>query len=263
MNTSEKTTLWDALSNYQRRNPESVRPPSERIDPDVDGAHFWVIIVKNWEYLHPLIQDVLYVWYKAITHDKSDEIELDPTSTEALVNRLEVLDEKLKAFDLERTNLEQELSIRDRDFQRLRSLTGKREKENIEVQQMLGQSFQEKIMQKQDELDRKDEYIRELEKKVDQLINQSGSIQVEQPVIEESNMQVGDVLVPENLTQIEAINHLKQQLEERTELLRQVGEQLKKLNEKVSFQNETIKTLEEEIKRKDEKIKEIKGFLQI
>lgn len=185
MNANDKKTLWDSIPKYQRRNPKSVKPPSERIDPDLPGAHFWVILVKNWEKMHPLVQDVLYEWYIALSQTKGDFVEeLDPKSTEALMNRLEVLDQKLSAFDLERTNLEQELRIRDRDFQQLRSITGKRERENIEVQHQLGKNFQEKIMEKQEEIDQQAEYIRQLEARLEK--SESGVIEANQQTEEKS-----------------------------------------------------------------------------
>ncbi|MHA1434073.1 MAG: hypothetical protein ACTSO7_09570 [Candidatus Heimdallarchaeota archaeon] len=167
INSNTNPTLWDSIPDYQRRNPDSVRPPSERIDPDVPGSYFWVIVVTNWDNMHPLVQDVLFTWYRAISKSKgNDAHELDPTSTEALIHRLEELDGKLRSFDLERSNLEEELNIRDRDFKRLRGITGKRERENIEVQQLLGQTFQEKIMDKQNEIDKKDDLIKQLEAQI-------------------------------------------------------------------------------------------------
>lgn len=242
MVSSEKTALWDALANYQRRHPESVNPPSERIDPDIPGSYLWVIIVTHWNKMHPLIQDVLYVWYIALSKQKGVNIEeLDPTSTEALVKRFEELDSKLKAFEVERTNLEQELMIRDRDFQILRSITGKKEKENIEVQQMLGKSFQEKIMTKQQELEEKEEAIRLLEEK---LANLEKGIS-EHPVINEQK-----------------ILDLQKQVDERTKLLKETSEKLKQLNQLVVSQKQTINELKEEIRKKDEKIIEIKGLLK-
>lgn len=257
MNPNDQTTLWDSLANYQRRNSESVRPPSERIDPDVPGSHFWVILVMNWQSLHPLIQDVLYEWYFAITKMQNDYVEeLDPQSTEALMKRLEVLDDKLRSFDLERTNLEQELSIRDRDFQVLRKMTGKKEKENIEIQQMLGQSFQEKIMQKQEELDEKDELIKEYETRMLQLESQ-------QRLSTNEASPYASIIIPENLSQDEMIKEMKYHIDERTRLLKEAGEKLKKLNATINQQKNTIAELHQVIIAKDEKIKEIKGLLNL
>jgi len=260
MNSAQKTTLWDILDEYKRRNPESVNPPSERIDPDIPGSYFWVIVVTNWQNLHPLVQDVLFIWYKALTkfHQGNHVEELDPKSTEALVHRLNELDSKLKAFDLERGNLEQELSIRDRDFQRLRSLTGKREKENIEVQQMLGKSFQDKIMDKQKDLDEKDDLIIELET---QILNLKKKLSADGTEIPTSivDIQTDSAEMSDLNRQIEELKH---ELEERMRLLKEVGEKLKQQNNKIKEQNDKISHLQKETERKDQKIKEIKGFLQ-
>lgn len=260
MNSAQKTTLWDILDEYKRRNPESVNPPSERIDPDIPGSYFWVIVATNWQNLHPLVQDVLFIWYKALTkfHQGNHVEELDPKSTEALVHRLNELDSKLKAFDLERGNLEQELSIRDRDFQRLRSLTGKREKENIEVQQMLGKSFQDKIMDKQKDLDEKDDLIIELETQILNLKKKLSADGTEIPTsivdIQTDSAEMSDLN--------KHIEELKHELEERMRLLKEVGEKLKQQNNKIKEQNDKISHLQKETERKDQKIKEIKGFLQ-
>ena len=229
INSNTNPTLWDSIPEYQRRNPDSVRPPSERIDPDVPGSHFWVIVVTNWDNMHPLVQDVLFTWYRAVTKTKGNEAhELDPTSTEALIHRLEELDSKLRSFDLERSNLEEELNIRDRDFKRLRGLTGKREKENIEVQQLLGQTFQEKIMAKQDELDEKDDLIRKLEGQVLELKNQlaSGSTTSEPASSPASNEENNNLMV--------------------------------KLAEKDAI----IAELQNTVQQKEDKIKEIRSLLQ-
>ncbi|MGC9781684.1 MAG: hypothetical protein HZR80_20760 [Candidatus Heimdallarchaeota archaeon] len=261
MNPTEKATLWETLTSYQRRNAESVRPPSERIDPDIPGSHFWVILVMNWQNLHPLIQDVLYEWYYTITRKQNNHVEeLDPQSTEALVKRLEVLDDKLRSFDLERTNLEQELSVRDRDFRTLRKISGKKEKENIEIQQMLGRSFEEKIMQKQDELDENEETIRELEGKIKQLEGNQVSTNV---TSRSDSNQLAPIVISENLNQDEVIKEMKYHIDERTRLLKEVGEKLKELNTTVNQQKSTIANLRKEILTKDEKIKEIKGLLNL
>lgn len=261
MNSAQRSTLWDTLNEYKRRNPESVNPPSERIDPDIPGSYFWVIVVTNWQNMHPLIQDVLFIWYKALTKNlQGNHVEeLDPKSTEALVYRLNELDSKLKAFDLERGNLEQELSIRDRDFQRLRSITGKREKENIEVQQMLGKSFQDKIMYKQKELDEKADTIRELEDQIQVLkskLSSSGKDIVATPVAETQSESV------ELLNLNKHIEDLKHEVDERTRLLKEVSEKLKQQNDKLKEQSDYIVHLQKEIEKKDQKIKEIKGLLQ-
>lgn len=261
MNSTQRTTLWDTLDEYKRRNPESVNPPSERIDPDIPGSYFWVIVATNWQNMHPLIQDVLFIWYKALTkfHQGNHVEELDPESTEGLVYRLDELDSKLKAFDLERGNLEQELSIRDRDFQRLRSLTGKREKENIEVQQMLGKSFQDKIMDKQKEIDEKADSIKELEDQIQVLKNKlssSGTDTVTTPVVETQSETVELVNLNKH------IEELKHEVDERTRLLKEVSNKLKQQNDKLKEQSDQIAHLQNEIERKNQKIKEIKGLLQ-
>ena len=261
MNSAQKMTLWDSLDEYKRRNPESVNPPSERIDPDIPGSYFWVIIATNWQNMHPLVQDVLFIWYKALTkfHTGNHEEELDPKSTEALVYRLNELDSKLKAFDLERGNLEQELTIRDRDFQQLRKITGKREKENIEVQQMLGKSFQDKIMDKQKELDEKADTIKELEDQVQVLksrLSSNGIDTVTTPVVETQTESV------EMLHLNEHIESLKHEVDERTRLLKEVSEKLKQQNDKLKEQSDHIANLQNKIEIKDQKIKEIKGLLQ-
>ena len=229
INSNTNPTLWDSIPDYQRRNPDSVRPPSERIDPDVPGSYFWVIVVTNWDNMHPLVQDVLYTWYRAITKSKGDDPhELDPTSTEALVYRLEELDGKLRSFDLERSNLEEELNIRDRDFRRLRGITGKRERENIEVQQLLGQTFQEKIMDKQNEIDEKDDLIKQLEAQIMEMKNQLDS--------------GATIPVPvENTSSNEEVNDL-----------------ITKLAEKDAI----IAELQIIIQQKEDKIKEIRSLLQ-
>ncbi|MFW9922966.1 MAG: hypothetical protein ACFFDW_06715 [Candidatus Thorarchaeota archaeon] len=232
MDQSNHTTLWDSIPKYQRRNTDSARPPSERIDPDLPGAHFWVILVTNWQNLHPLVQDVLYDWYRALSKTKGDLVEeLDPKSTEALVRRLEVLDQKLTSFDLERSNLEQELSIRDRDFQRLRSLTGKREKENIEVQHLLGKTFQEKIMEKQEEIDSKEEYIRDLEERVRFLESNGRTEETPHPEVNQSSKEIQD--------------------------------EISKLTSLINEQNETIEHLRKEVNLRDEKIREIKDLIKL
>jgi len=260
MNSAQRSTLWDALKDYKRRNPESINPPSERIDPDIPGSYFWVIIVTNWQNLHPLVQDVFFTWYKALTklHTGNHEEELDPKSTEALVNRLNELDAKLRAFDLERGNLEQELSIRDRDFQRLRTITGKREKENIEVQQMLGKSFQEKIMDKQKELDDKEDLIRDLENKIADL---------EQKLSANENVEATTSIdSKDESTEIANLNNyiaeLNKEIEERNRLLKEVSEKLREQNDQLKIQSDQITNLLNEVERKDQKIKEIKGLLQ-
>jgi chromosome segregation ATPase len=261
MTSLERKNLWDSIPEYKRRNPDSVKPPSERINPDIPGSHLWVVIVTNWDNMHPLMQDILYDWYRALSKHKGEDIdELDPKSTEALIKRFEELDAKLKAFDLERTNLEQELNIRDRDFQRLRSITGKKEKENIEVQQMLGKSFQEKIMQKQVELDEKEETIHELTDKINELENRLTD-QSSQKTDSEPEAFNG-VILPDNLSRDETIQQLKNHIEERTRLLRQVSEKLQELNAKITEQNSTITELKNELLRKDEKIKEIKSLFK-
>ncbi|MBN1327970.1 MAG: hypothetical protein JXA54_00730 [Candidatus Heimdallarchaeota archaeon] len=260
MNATPNRSLWESIPNYQRRNPESINPPSERIDPDIEGSHFWVIIVTNWHYMHPLVQDVLYIWYKELTrHKGGKEDELDPKSTEALLHRFNELDGKIKAFDLERSNLEQELNIRDRDFQRLRSITGKREKENIEVQQMLGKSFQDKIMQKQEELDQKEDVIRELKHKMRELESQI-QIKINPPPNETGT---NTIIIPESCNESQVVQELKHHLDERTKLLRQVGEKLKEVNDKFTQQKHIIADLQDQVKAKDERIKEIKSLLQI
>ncbi|NHK30413.1 MAG: hypothetical protein FK730_03620 [Asgard group archaeon] len=262
MNSLNKKSLFDSIPEYKRRNPDSVRPPSERINPDIPGSHLWVVIATNWQNMHPLMQDILYEWYKELSRQRGEEIEeLDPKSTEALLKRFEDLDAKLRAFDLERSNLEQELTIRDRDFQRLRSLTGKKEKENIEVQQMLGKSFQEKIMQKQEELDEKEETIHELMNKINILEKR----EQEQPKHESESGQIeyNGIIIPDNLSKDETIQQLKHHIEERTRLLRQVSDKLQQQNDIIKNLKDIISIHEEEIKRKDEKIKEIKGLLNI
>jgi chromosome segregation ATPase len=260
MNSAQRTTLWDSLDEYKRRNPESVNPPSERIDPDIPGSYFWVIVVTNWQNLHPLVQDVLFIWYKALTrfHQGNHEEELDPKSTEALVYRLNELDSKLRAFDLERGNLEQELSIRDRDFQQLRKMTGKREKENIEVQQMLGKSFQEKIMDKQNELDDKNDLIKELENQILVLKDKlsAGGSFTTTPIAEtqDDSAELADLS--------QHIEKLKFEVDERTRLLKEVSEKLRLQNDKLKEQSDYIVHLKNELEKKDQKIKEIKGLLQ-
>ncbi|MBK5114369.1 MAG: hypothetical protein KGD59_00600 [Candidatus Heimdallarchaeota archaeon] len=260
MNSAQRSTLWDTLDEYNRRNPESINPPSERIDPDIPGSYFWVIVVTNWQNLHPLVQDVLFIWYKALTrfHQGNHEEELDPKSTEALVYRLNELDSKLRAFDLERGNLEQELSIRDRDFQQLRKITGKREKENIEVQQMLGKSFQEKIMDKQNEIDDKTDLIKELENQILVLQDKlaAGGSVATTPIIEThaNSAEIADLN--------QHIEELKSEVDERTRLLKEVSEKLRLQNDKLKEQSDHINHLKSEVERKDQKIKEIKGLLQ-
>ena len=244
MNNATNPTLWDSLPEYIRRNPESVKPPSERIDPDLPGAHFWVIIVTNWQNLHPLMQDVLYDWYYGLSKTKGQKEELDPQSTEALVKRLGVLDEKLRTFDLERTNLEQELHIRDRDFQRLRSMTGKKEKENIEVQHQLGRSFQDKIIQKQEEIDEKNELIKDLEERLELL---------------EKNSNIS----PSNSTSSESLQKISAALEDKITRLQELSEKVDKLTETNLEQEKTINKLQDKLKLKDEKLKEIKGLLKL
>lgn len=262
MNSLEKKSLWDSIPQYKRRNPDSVKPPSERINPDIPGSHLWVVIATNWQNMHPLMQDILYEWYKELSRHRGEEIdELDPKSTEALLKRFEDLDSKLRAFDLERTNLEQELTIRDRDFQRLRSLTGKKEKENIEVQQMLGKSFQEKIMQKQVELDEKEETIHELMSKIDTLEKRTQEPSGQKT--QSDQIEYNGIIIPEHLSKDETIQQLKHHIEERTHLLRQVSEKLQQLNDTIREQKEMINKLQEESNRKDKKIKEIKGLLNI
>lgn len=262
MNSLEKKSLWDSIPQYKRRNPDSIKPPSERINPDIPGSHLWVVIVTNWQNMHPLMQDILYEWYKELSRHRGEEIEeLDPKSTEALLKRFEELDSKLRAFDLERSNLEQELMIRDRDFQRLRSLTGKKEKENIEVQQMLGKSFQEKIMQKQNELDEKEETINALANKIKILEKQLNEQTDQKP--SSDHYEYDGIIISDNLSKDEIIQQLKHHIEERTNLLRQVSEKLQQLNETVREQKEMINKLQEESNHKDEKIKEIKGLLNI
>lgn len=252
MNPSNGKTLWDSLDSYNRRNPSSEQPPSERIDPEIPGSHLWVVIVTNWNNLHPLMQDILFEWYHVVTKGKHKNVEnLDPSSTEALVNRLEQLDSSLKSFELERSNLEEELQIRDRDFQRLRSITGKREKENIEVQHMLGKNFQEKIMQKQEEIDQRDERIRELEVQIQKLssgetTNIASSSEVEIASIDQS-----------------AFNQMQKKLEEKLALLQNLSEQVDNMSLTIEKQNEIIKNLESQITIKDEKIREIKDLLNI
>ncbi|MHA1555654.1 MAG: hypothetical protein ACTSPM_01845 [Candidatus Heimdallarchaeota archaeon] len=243
MNSANNSTLWDSLPEYKRRNPKSVKYPSERIDPDLPGAHFWVIIATNWQNLHPLVQDVLYEWYYGLSNTKNNVEELDPKSTEALVNRLGELDEKLHSFGLERTNLEQELHIRDRDFRRLRSMTGKKEKENIEVQHQLGRSFQDKIIQKQVELEEKNELIRDLEARIALTEN-------------------GEQNANSNATQAN-IQKLSNILEEKINRLQELSEKVEHLNTTINEQDETISKLKKEIKVKNEKLKEIKGLLKL
>lgn len=245
MNPEKKASLWDSIPDYQRRNENSIKPPSERIDPDLPGAHFWVIIVTNWNNLHPLMQDVLYDWYLALSKTKGSlEEDIDPTSTEALYKRLELLDQKLKAFDLERSNLEEELNIRDRDFQRLRSITGKQQKENIEVQHELGMSFQEKIMEKQEEIDQQADYIKELEDKIVKLGSEESS--TTNPQIDENNIQ-----------------SLQLKLEEKINILQELNDKVENMSEILEKQEKTIEDLKAEINRKDEKIKEIKDLLKL
>ncbi len=245
MNSSNNPTLWDSLPNYKRRNPKSVKPPSERIDPDIPGAHFWVILVTNWSNLHPLAQDVFYEWYHGLSKTKNNKEELDPKSTEALVNRLGVLDEKLHSFGLERTNLEQELHIRDRDFRRLRSMTGKKDKENIEVQHQLGRSFQDKIVQKQGELEEKNDMIKDLEARI-ALIEKG-----------EQNAGANSNATDSNLEQLSSI------LEEKISRLQNLSEKVDHLNTTINEQNELISKLKNEIRVKNEKLKEIKGLLKL
>jgi chromosome segregation ATPase len=262
MTSLDKKTLWDSLPEYQRRNPDSTRPPSERINPDIAGSHLWVVIVTNWDSMHPLMQDILYDWYKALSKHKGEDVDdLDPKSTEALIKRFDELDQKLRAFELERSNLEEELTIRDRDFQRLRSITGKKEKENIEIQQMLGKSFQEKIMQKQVELDEKEETIHELMDKINDLETR----------LQDQSQQKSDtkpeafngINLPEHLSRDETIQQLKKNIEERSQLFRKVSEKLQELNLRIREQNQIINDLKMEVVRKDEKIKEIKGLLNL
>lgn len=247
MNPGKTPSLWDSIPDYKRRNPDSVNPPSERIDPDLPGAHFWVIIVTNWKNMHPLMQDVLYDWYKALSQTKGNHVdELDPSSTEALYKRLNVLDQKLTAFDLERTNLEQELQIRDRDFQRLRSITGKQQKENIEVQHELGKSFQEKIMMKQEEIDRQSELIKELDRKIQTLSNSNLSVKTAN--------SAGDNQITLDL---------QKNLEEKINILQDLSLKVDKMTEIITKQEEIITDLQNQIKIKDEKIKEIKELLKL
>ena len=246
MNPANNTTLWDSLPEYNRRNKDSVKPPSERIDPDLPGAHFWVIIVTNWDKLHPLMQDVLFDWYHGLSKTKGkEEPELDPQSTEALKKRLAVLDQKLHTFDLERTNLEQELHIRDRDFQRLRSMTGKKEKENIEVQHQLGRSFQDKIIQKQEEIEEKNDLIRELEARIT-LLEEGGN-----------NPSITSNISDDNIQKI------TNTLEEKIVKLQELSESVDKLNATIESQEQEINKLKNEIRIKDEKLKEIKGLLKL
>ena len=247
MNPTKNPTLWDSLPEYNRRNKDSVKPPSERIDPDLPGAHFWVIVVTNWQNLHPLMQDVLYEWYYGLSKIKGkQEPELDPQSTEALVKRLGVLDQKLHAFDLERTNLEQELQIRDRDFQRLRSMTGKKEKENIEVQHQLGRSFQDKIIQKQEEIEEKNDLIKDLEARI-ALLEEGGN----------NNPTSTNNISDENIQKITST------LEEKIVKLQELSQSVDQLNATIESQEEEIHKLRNQIRIKDEKLKEIKGLLKL
>jgi hypothetical protein len=235
LNTQEKPTLWDSIQNYQRRNPKSINPPSERIDPDVPGAHFWVILVTNWDKLHPLIQDVLTVWYKVVNTQKDNGVEqLDPSSTEALMKRLELLDDKLRSFEIERGNLEEELSIRDRDFKRLRAITGQREKKNIEVQQELGKSFQEKIIQKQQKIEEQNELINKLQEQIITLEEELQTVKPEKIAIEQ-NWQ---------------------------EIVTKKDEEIISLQSTISDLQEEINNLKEEINIRDEKIKQIRGLFK-
>ncbi len=243
MNPSENSTLWDSLPEYQRRNPKSIKPPSERINPDLPGAHFWVIVATNWQNLHPLMQDVLFEWYHGLSKTKNNVEELDPKSTEALVNRLGVLDEKLHSFGLERTNLEQELQIRDRDFRRLRSMTGKKEKENIEVQHQLGRSFQDKIVQKQEELEEKNALIKELEERIAHI--EKGTKNANSDATEANILKISNLL------------------EDKIARLQALSEKVEHLNITINDQNELISKLKNEIKVKNEKLKEIKGLLKL
>lgn len=245
MNPPNNSTLWDSLPEYKRRNSKSIKPPSERINPDLPGAHFWVIVATNWQNLHPLMQDVLYDWYYGLSKTKNHTEELDPKSTEALVNRLGVLDEKLHSFGLERTNLEQELHIRDRDFQRLRSMTGKKEKENIQVQHQLGRSFQDKIVQKQEELEEKNELIRELKAKIALLES------------DKQNAGANSNTTNANIQQLSSV------LEEKITRLQELSEKVDHLNTTINKQEKQITKLKKELRVKDEKLKEIKGLLKL
>lgn len=185
--------------------------------------------------MHPLVQDVLYTWYKAISKSKGDNInELDPTSTEALIHRLEELDGKLRSFDLERSNLEEELSIRDRDFKRLRGITGKRERENIEVQQLLGKTFQEKIMTKQNEIDEREDLIENLEAQILDFKNQLNS----------NATTPSNQIIPEPVVNSPS------------------NDEINELMTKLADKDDIIANLQNIIKQKEDKIKEIRSLLQ-
>ncbi|MEA2071149.1 MAG: hypothetical protein U9O98_07650 [Asgard group archaeon] len=271
MNSSERQTLWDSIEDYQRRNPASVHPPSERIDPNAPGAHFWVILVKNWDKLHPLIQDVLYSWYNAVSGYKpKEDVKLDPKSTEALIQRLENLDDKITEIELERSNLEEELNIRDRDFQTLRKISGRKQKENIEVQQELGKSFQTKIMNKQKMIEEKEEEIQNLKEQIRKLKQEKVTPQSD----------VGELIQD---------NALREELEEKNEMIDKLTEKITNINEQYSdifdekerYLNEIehlqkelsqkektndvlrkmIDNLKDEVEKKDEQIKQIKNLL--
>ncbi|MHA1212607.1 MAG: hypothetical protein ACTSSH_09110, partial [Candidatus Heimdallarchaeota archaeon] len=107
----------------------------------------------------------------------------------------------------------------------------------------------------QDELDEKEEAIRELKQKVRQLEDQV----VEKPKPAQNG--ASNIIIPDTCNESEVVLELKQHLDERTRLLRQVSNKLKEINAKMTHQKHTITDLEDQIKAKDEKIKEIKGLL--
>ncbi|MBD3192414.1 MAG: hypothetical protein GF308_17375 [Candidatus Heimdallarchaeota archaeon] len=253
MTSSEGPTLWDKIPEYRRRNPGSTQPPSERIDPDTPGAHFWVILAKNWEFLHPLMQDVLTEWYYAITNQtETASPKLDPQSIQGIVNRLNELDDEIAALDIERANLEEELSIRERDFQRLRAVTGKKEKQNIEVQQELGESFQQKIIKKQEELDECKENVANLTQRVTQLEEELKQKTLGTPITEET-------VLPESLSRDDAITALEEKLSERNNLINEQADEIRELMEQVETQNEKLVEYSAMTKGLREKIDELEG----
>lgn len=253
MNSSEGPTLWEKIPDYQRRNPKSIHPPSERINPDAPGAHFWVILVTNWDHLHPLMQDVLTEWYYAISNQgETATTKLDPQSIQGIVQRLNELDDEIAALDIERANLEEELSIRERDFQRLRAVTGKKEKQNIEVQQELGESFQQKIIEKQQELDECKEQVTLLTQRVTQLEENLKQKTLATPVPEESAL-------PESLSRDEAITVLEEKLTERNKLINEQADEIRELLEQVENQKEKLTEYSAMTKGLREKIDELEG----
>jgi chromosome segregation ATPase len=255
--TTEQKTLWDAIPDYQRREKSSISPPSERIDPEAPGAHFWVIIAKNWDKLHPLMQDILTAWYNTVDKEKAKK-SIKEGSTESLVERLRELDSKLESYELERKNLQEELSIRDRDFQKLRQITGKKEKENKVVQQELGKSFQNKIIEKQEEIDELTEKIRELEKE-----NQELQEELQVKKLGEGAATQEPIVIPKSISEEDAIKELKRKLDQRNILIQEQSQKVDELKGELESSKEKLiefanitKNLKNEMNQREEKTKE-------